>query len=130
MRCQLLNARCGDCVKPGAVRFRGKWTTPPARIPSSLISRFVELMILSKRACFLGSGLVLLVITITGAGCSGSAAGSGGGGRGGRGRGDGGGAVPVVTTKVTERDVPVDLAAIGNVEAYTTISVRSQVTGV
>src|SRR5690348_11412866 len=84
-------------------------------------------MTLSKRACLLLSGLVLLVAT----GCSGSAAtsGSGGGGRGGRGRGDGGGAVPVVTTKVTERDVPVDLAAIGNVEAYTTISVRSQVTG-
>ncbi len=73
-------------------------------------------------------GLVLLVAA---AGCSGSAAGNGGGGgRGGRGRGDGGGAVPVVTTKVVERDVPVDLAAIGNVEAYTTISVRSQVTGV
>jgi len=84
-------------------------------------------MTLSKRACLLLSGLVLLVAT----GCSGSAAtsGSGGGGRGGRGRGDGGGAVPVVTTKVVERDVPVDLAAIGNVEAYTTISVRSQVTG-
>ena len=83
-------------------------------------------MTLSKRACTLVSGLVLLVAA---AGCSGSAAGTGGGGRGGRGRGDGGGAVPVVTTKVTERDVPVDLAAIGNVEAYTTISVRSQVTG-
>jgi multidrug efflux system membrane fusion protein len=82
---------------------------------------------LSKRACILVSGFVLLV---TGAGCSGSAAGTGGGGggRGGRGRGEGG-AVPVVTTKVAERDVPVDLAAIGNVEAYTTISVRSQVTG-
>jgi multidrug efflux system membrane fusion protein len=84
-------------------------------------------MTLSKRACTLVSGLVLLVAA---AGCSGSAAGTGGGGRGGRGRGDGGGAVPVVTTKVVERDVPVDLAAIGNVEAYTTISVRSQVTGV
>jgi multidrug efflux system membrane fusion protein len=85
---------------------------------------------LSKRASRLVSGVVLLVTTITGAACSGSAAGTagGGGGRGGRGRGDGG-AVPVVTTKVTERDVPVDLAAIGNVEAYTTISVRSQVTG-
>jgi multidrug efflux system membrane fusion protein len=85
-------------------------------------------MTLSKRACLLVSGLVLLV---AGAGCSGSAAtpgSGGGGGRGGRGRGDAG-AVPVVTTKVTERDVPVDLAAIGNVEAYTTISVRSQVTG-
>ena len=82
---------------------------------------------MSKRALLLVSGVVLLA---TAAGCSGSAAGTagGGGGRGGRGRGDGG-AVPVVTTKVTERDVPVDLAAIGNVEAYTTISVRSQVTG-
>ena len=64
---------------------------------------------------------------VAGASCSGSAA-SPGGGRGGRGRGDFG-AVPVVTTKVTERDVPVDIAAIGNVEAFTTISVRSQVTG-
>jgi multidrug efflux system membrane fusion protein len=81
---------------------------------------------LLKRAFVLVSGFVLLVGA---AGCSGSAAGTGGGGgRGGRGRGEGG-AVPVVTTKVTERDVPVDLAAIGNVEAYTTISVRSQVTG-
>ena len=88
----------------------------------------MELTALSKRACTLATGLLLLVITIAGAGCSGSAASPGGGGRGGRGRGDFG-AVPVVVTKVTERDVPVDLAAIGNVEAYTTISVRSQVTG-
>src|SRR5215475_4106403 len=92
-------------------------------------ARTLEFRTLSKRAFILVSGLVLFA-SITGAGCSGSAAGTGGGGggRGGRGRGDGG-AVPVVTTKVTERDVPVDLAAIGNVEAYTTISVRSQVTG-
>jgi membrane fusion protein, multidrug efflux system len=53
-----------------------------------------------------------------------SAAGPGSGG--GRGRG---GDVPVVTTQVAEKDVPIDLAAIGNVEAYTTISVRTQVTG-
>jgi multidrug efflux system membrane fusion protein len=88
----------------------------------------VELTALSKRARTLATGLLLLVIAIAGAGCSGSAASPGGSGRGGRGRGDFG-AVPVVVTKVTERDVPVDLAAIGNVEAYTTISVRSQVTG-
>jgi membrane fusion protein, multidrug efflux system len=51
-------------------------------------------------------------------------------GRGGRGRGaDGGGAVPVVTATVAQKDVPVDIEAIGNVEAYSTISVRSQVTG-
>jgi multidrug efflux system membrane fusion protein len=78
-----------------------------------------------KRPFILILGLGALVAA---AACSGSAAGSGGGG-GGRGRGRGEGAVPVVTTKVTERDVPVDIAAIGNVEAYTTISVRSQVTG-
>jgi len=62
-----------------------------------------------------------------------SAAGAnGGGGRGNRGRGGrlgGGGDAPVVTAKVAEKDVPVDIAAIGNVEAYATISVRSQVTG-
>jgi membrane fusion protein, multidrug efflux system len=81
---------------------------------------------LFKRASLVVPGLVLLVAA---AGCSGSAASSGTGGGRGRGRGDFGGAVPVVTAKVAERDVPVDLAAIGNVEAYTTISVRSQVTG-
>jgi membrane fusion protein, multidrug efflux system len=55
-------------------------------------------------------------------GTSAAAPGSGGG----RGRG---GDVPVVTAQVSEKDVPIDLAAIGNVEAYTTISVRAQVTG-
>jgi multidrug efflux system membrane fusion protein len=55
--------------------------------------------------------------------------GGGGGGRGGgRGRGDGG-VAPIVTAKVTQKDVPVDIASIGNVEASTTISVRAQVTG-
>jgi multidrug efflux system membrane fusion protein len=34
-----------------------------------------------------------------------------------------------VTAKAAEKNVPVDLAAIGNVEAYATISIRSQVTG-
>ena len=69
---------------------------------------------------------------LAGAACGGStsAAGPGGGGGGrGRGRGGDGGAAPVVTAKVATKDVPVDLAAIGNVEAYATISVRSQVTG-
>ena len=55
--------------------------------------------------------------------------GGGGGGRGGRGRGGDSGPAPVVVAKATEKDVPVDLAAIGNVEAYASISIRSQVTG-
>jgi multidrug efflux system membrane fusion protein len=55
---------------------------------------------------------------------------TGGGGRGrGRGRGAAGGAQPVLTAKVSQRDVPVDVAAVGNVEAFTSVSVRSQVTG-
>src|SRR4029077_4259381 len=69
---------------------------------------------------------------LAGAACGGntSAAGPGGGGGGrGRGRGGDGGTAPVVTAKVATKDIPVDLAAIGNVEAYATISVRSQITG-
>jgi multidrug efflux system membrane fusion protein len=59
------------------------------------------------------------------------AGGRGGGGRGGRGRfGGRGGAQPVVVATVTQKDVPVEIAAVGNVEASTMIAVRSQVTGV
>jgi multidrug efflux system membrane fusion protein len=45
------------------------------------------------------------------------------------GRGGDGGAAPVVVATVTQKDVPIDVDAIGNVEAFETISVRSQVTG-
>ncbi len=54
------------------------------------------------------------------------------GGGGGKGKGrslDGGGPVPVVTAKVTQRDVPIDLSVVGNVEAYSTITVIPQVGG-
>ncbi|MGE5243939.1 MAG: efflux RND transporter periplasmic adaptor subunit [Betaproteobacteria bacterium] len=44
-------------------------------------------------------------------------------------RGGAGAAVPVVTATVAQKDVPVDIAAIGNVEAYDLVTVRSQVTG-
>lgn len=44
-------------------------------------------------------------------------------------RGGDGGAVPVVTTTVAQKDVPVEIEAIGNVEAYETVVVRSQITG-
>src|SRR5579872_251274 len=51
-----------------------------------------------------------------------------GGGRGGRGRGDSG-PVPVVVATVMQKDVPVNIDVIGNVEAYSTISVKAQVGG-
>ena len=74
-------------------------------------------------------GLALLALLASACGNNTAAAGPGaGGGRGGRG-GRGGGDAPVVTAKTTEKDVPVDIAAIGNVEAYAAISIRSQVTG-
>jgi multidrug efflux system membrane fusion protein len=59
-----------------------------------------------------------------------SASTAGGGRGGGRGAGGAGGAVvPVVLGKVSQKDVPVDISSIGNVEAFSTISVRSQLTG-
>jgi multidrug efflux system membrane fusion protein len=78
------------------------------------------------------ANLVCLVVPLIAISCGGTSAqttaGGGRGGRGGRG-GGAGGAQPVVTAKVSQKDEPVDIAAVGNVEAYTTISVRSQVTG-
>ena len=79
---------------------------------------------------FAFSVAVCLAISVMAVACSRTAAQGEGGGRGGRGgRGGGGGAQPVVTTKVSQKNVPVDIAAVGNVEAYVSISVRSQVTG-
>jgi len=53
---------------------------------------------------------------------------------GGQGRGGGGGrareAVPVLVVTAIQKAVPVQLRAVGNVEPYTTVSIKSQVTGV
>ena len=46
--------------------------------------------------------------------------------RGGEG---GGGGVPITVASVIQKDVPVDLQAVGNVEAYLTITVKAQVGG-
>ena len=76
--------------------------------------------------------LAFLAVSLLAVGCNGTPAAQSSvtGGRGGRGgRGGGGAPQPVVTAKVSQKDVPVDITAVGNVEAYTTISVRSQVTG-
>ena len=50
------------------------------------------------------------------------------GGRSGR-RGSGGGIVPVTVANVVQKSVPVELAGIGTVEPYSTVSIRVQVTG-
>ena len=78
--------------------------------------------------------LVLFAIAFLTISCSRPAAqgadGGGGrlGGRGGRG-GFGAGGQPVVVARASTKDVPIDIDAVGNVEASSTITVRTQVTG-
>ncbi|HWZ31458.1 MAG TPA: efflux RND transporter periplasmic adaptor subunit [Bryobacteraceae bacterium] len=59
----------------------------------------------------------------------GKGSGKTGGKGGGRRSFDGGGPVPVVTAKVTQRDVPIEVSVVGNVEAYATISMIPQISG-
>ncbi|WP_321474657.1 efflux RND transporter periplasmic adaptor subunit [uncultured Paludibaculum sp.] len=70
------------------------------------------------------AAITLAVLTVAVAGCNRGGAAS---------KKDGsnkkGDAVPVTLTAVAKRDVPLDLEVIGNVEAYSVISVRSQVSG-
>src|SRR5579862_6235022 len=85
-------------------------------------------------------GLWILLLTVIAlglsAGCSSSggsaAAASGsappGGGKGGR-KGGMAGDAPVTVAVATIKDVPVEVQVIANVEAYSTISVKAQVTG-
>jgi len=58
-----------------------------------------------------------------------ASSGSSSGGGGGKGRRGGGGDVPVTIAQVVQKDVPVEVQVIGNVEAYSTISVKAQVGG-
>jgi multidrug efflux system membrane fusion protein len=51
------------------------------------------------------------------------------GGKKGKGRGGDGGPMPVVVAKVVQKNVPIEVASVGNVEAYSTISVVPQVGG-
>src|SRR5262245_20197793 len=93
------------------------------RAPFRLICLFALILVACSTAC---SG------TDASSGAPDRGGGGGGGGRGRGGRSGGGevGPVPVTTAVVQQRDVPVEVAAIGNVEAFETVSVRSQVTGV
>jgi multidrug efflux system membrane fusion protein len=78
------------------------------------------------RRHYLGFVLILSMVLCL-AGCTGSTtASSPGGGKGGK---KGGGDVPVTVTKAIHKNVPVETQVIGNVEAYSTISVKAQVGG-
>jgi multidrug efflux system membrane fusion protein len=83
-----------------------------------------------KRAGEVACGLLLLaaaVLVMQGCAKTEDAASQGGGKKGKKG-GDGG-PVPVEVATVVRRDVPIDLTAVGNVEAYSTVSIRSQING-
>ena len=56
--------------------------------------------------------------------------GDGGKGKGkGKGKNGGGGAVPVVVAKSTLKNVPIEISVVGNVEAYSVVTVRAQTGG-
>src|ERR1700687_6079134 len=62
---------------------------------------------------------------------SGDRAQGGASGRGGQSRaGRSNEAVPVLAATAQQKVVPVQIRAVGNVEAYSTVSIKSQVTGV
>jgi len=63
------------------------------------------------------------------ASCSSNPGPAAGGPGGGRGKKGGAGDVPVTVAVAMQKDVPVEVQVIGNVEAYSTISVKAQVGG-
>jgi membrane fusion protein, multidrug efflux system len=83
------------------------------------------MMMTNHTRCALLFALPLFFVSCSGPGTSGPAAQSGPG-RGGRGAG---GPVPVLTTKVERRAVPLTIPAVGTVESVSSVQIRSQVTG-
>src|ERR1039457_2426921 len=77
--------------------------------------------------CLLGL-TALLALTLCGCSNFGATASPGGGGGKGGGRGRGGD-VPVTVANATTRDVPLEIQVIGNIEAYSTITVKALVGG-
>jgi multidrug efflux system membrane fusion protein len=74
--------------------------------------------------------LVLLCVLMACQGAATNAAAPGGAPGGGKGgKKGGGGDVPVTVALAVSKDVPVEVQVIGHVEAYSTISVKAQVTG-
>lgn len=84
-----------------------------------------------RRPCWNLSFIALAALFLYGCGSNTGASSAGapgpGGGRGGR-KG-GGGDVPVLVAVVAQKNVPVEVQVIGNVEAYATIAVKAQVGG-
>ncbi len=96
-------------------------STNPVRVenirrPNKMRARIVQIVSL----------VVLVVLLVVLWRFLGDRAATPGAGRGGRGGGE---TVPVEVAPVTQQDVPIQIKGIGNVEAVTTVAVRSQVEG-
>jgi multidrug efflux system membrane fusion protein len=96
---------------------------PPARIANEPAARPNKTR---ARIIQITSIVVLVVLLVIAWRFLGDKAATPGAGRGGRGGGE---VVPVEVAAVTQQDVPIQIKSIGNVEAMTTIAVRSQVEG-
>ncbi len=86
----------------------------------------------SLGACVAWGCLLLAGLALAGCNKSDSASADDGQQKGGKkkgGRGGAGGPVPVVAAKVSRKNVPVEVTAVGNVEAYSTINVVAQIGG-
>jgi len=84
---------------------------------------------LSRQTLGLFSALTLVLFCLAGCSNTGVSAGGQGGGGGRGGKKGGGGDVPVTIETAKLKTVPVEEQVIGNVEAYSTISVKAQVGG-
>lgn len=81
-----------------------------------------------RNVCCLACLILAVACSSASEGDPAAAGGAGAGGRGGRG-GRGGGTVPVVTSHVTQKAMPVSIPAVGTVEAISSVQIRAQVTG-
>src|ERR1019366_6525299 len=83
---------------------------------------------LLRNLSVIGVSLLFLYGCSNGGASTSGAPGGAPGGRGGR-RGGAAGDVPVTVATASQKDVPVEIQVIGNVEAYSTISAKAQVGG-
>src|SRR5207247_1290272 len=91
---------------------------------------YLEFTSVSRFVLIAASLIFLYGCSNTGASAGAAAPGGGGGGKGGgRGGRGAGGDVPVTVAKASQKDVPVEVQVIGNVEASTTITVKAQAGG-
>lgn len=105
------------------------------RLSAELLKGFMLTRAVRSPRCFflrpqnplilLGLGLALGVL----AGCTSTQVSATSGPGGGRGKKGGGGDVPVTVAVALQKNVPVEIQVIGNVEAYSTISVKAEVGG-